>query len=502
MAAITWQNINGPSLAGAAAPLSGAQDSFKDMFGSFENILKQRLATETANWDQGKLNNTNALLSAVQGAKTPEEYAVLEAGLREQMAGYGAQVDATAARSAMDVRMGTLQQRAKQAGEFADWTTDREQAPVRDELMAAVNRNDPLTANIIKSGNPQLRNMAAIEAAQAAVQRQATSDGYAQSDQRMQEALHPGALALQTAQVEASKAATAAKAADTNAKGFTNNASNMLNGYRQNQAALVEGGKRIAKEMNIPVDPVTGNIMPSLETGQTAEVMAKFNARLTKEYGTSTTPSQMLEGMANYLTTTNLSTAEQNKILKDAGDSLTDTNMLAPSDKDKVTAFESKTKTARESVLKNNPWYGAEQDKTEGITRVLKQADGVKDWTVNSIPAGLQEYMTKGFKHNGKTVVIPPKVLEEALAIAGGVQKETTIYNNTLTKVENALTTILSDPKTQGLIEQAGMFDNTEAQNKGKFQDSLKLPATPAAHQKAISEFEATLLKRAANPPK
>jgi len=198
MAAITWQNISGPSVAQAAAPLGDAQKTFNGMFSGFEDILKQRALVETANWDQGKLNNTNAFLNATQEAKTPEEFAVREAMLREQFKGYGAQIDSVAARNALDGRMSTLQQRAKAEWDFQNAQTDQKEAPIRDEALAAIARRDFLTANIIKSGNPGLRNMAALEQAQATAVRNQTVEGnqdtkfaWEGADQKQKEVMRP-----------------------------------------------------------------------------------------------------------------------------------------------------------------------------------------------------------------------------------------------------------------------------------------------------------------------
>ena len=84
---ITWQTVTGPSLAEASRPMEAASSSFNDAFSGLDNILKQRQAIETGNWDQTKLNNTNALLGAVQEPKTPEEFAAKAAHLRQMLTG-------------------------------------------------------------------------------------------------------------------------------------------------------------------------------------------------------------------------------------------------------------------------------------------------------------------------------------------------------------------------------------------------------------------------------
>ena len=138
MAAITWQNINGPSVAQAAAPLGDAQKTLSGMFTGFEDILTKRAAMENANWDQTKVNNTNAFLNATQEAKTPEEFAAMEAMLREQLKGYGAQVDPMAARAALDGRTALLQQRSLANQQYTDQQVEVANRPVEAGYRGAL----------------------------------------------------------------------------------------------------------------------------------------------------------------------------------------------------------------------------------------------------------------------------------------------------------------------------------------------------------------------------
>lgn len=136
--AIRWDNVSGPSVAQAASSLGDAQKTFSGMFSGIDDILKKREAMETANWDQGKLSNTNAFLNATQEAKTPEEFAAREAMLREQLKGYGAQIDPMAARAALDGRMSTLQQRSLANQQYTDQQTEVANRPVAAGYQGAL----------------------------------------------------------------------------------------------------------------------------------------------------------------------------------------------------------------------------------------------------------------------------------------------------------------------------------------------------------------------------
>ena len=161
MGIITWQNINGPSLAEATRPMEVAQRSFENVFGGLGEVIKKREVTDAANWDQTKINNTNALLNASQEARTPEEFAAREAQLRQQLLGYGAQVDPVAVRAALDGRMATLQQRAVAGIDYQNKVTDNREAPIRDSIAALTSQGKFTEANALLEQHT-LRNEAAL----------------------------------------------------------------------------------------------------------------------------------------------------------------------------------------------------------------------------------------------------------------------------------------------------------------------------------------------------
>ena len=117
---ITWQSIARPDfdpvnkgLLQTAALFNSAVDGFKDP-------LKEANATVQQNWNQGKENNTNALLNKFAGFKTAEEaQAALESGaVAEMLGGYGAQVDGSAVRAAQQNLVSNLQKKAIEADTY------------------------------------------------------------------------------------------------------------------------------------------------------------------------------------------------------------------------------------------------------------------------------------------------------------------------------------------------------------------------------------------------
>ena len=93
---------------------------FNSAVDGFKDPLKEANATVQQNWNQGKENNTNALLNKFAGFKTAEEaQAALESGaVAEMLGGYGAQVDGSAVRAAQQNLVSNLQKKAVEADTY------------------------------------------------------------------------------------------------------------------------------------------------------------------------------------------------------------------------------------------------------------------------------------------------------------------------------------------------------------------------------------------------
>jgi hypothetical protein len=155
---ITWRTVNGPSLAEAGRPMEAAQRSFDSAFTGLGGVLKQQEATDQANWNQVKENNTQNFLNKLYSAQGADGFKALQdSGQLEQMlASNGAQIDRAAARSAMDGRLGTLQQRDAQAITYKNTMLDDAQAnDVRRINTLAL--TDPAAASAELAKNPDLR---------------------------------------------------------------------------------------------------------------------------------------------------------------------------------------------------------------------------------------------------------------------------------------------------------------------------------------------------------
>lgn len=155
---ITWRNVYGPSLAEASRPLEGAQRSFDNAFTGLSGLVKQQETVDQSNWNQVKENNTQDFLNKLYSAQGAEGFKALQdSGQLEQMlAANGAQIDRAAARSAMDGRLTTLQNRDLQGITYKNTMLDDAQAnDVRRINTLAL--TDPAAASAELAKNPDLR---------------------------------------------------------------------------------------------------------------------------------------------------------------------------------------------------------------------------------------------------------------------------------------------------------------------------------------------------------
>lgn len=117
---ITWQSIARPDFDSVNKGLLQTAALFNSAVEGFKDPLKEANATVQQNWNQGKENNTNALLNKFAGFKTAEEaQAALDSGaIAEMLGGFGAQVNGDAVRAAQQNLVSNLQKKAIEADTY------------------------------------------------------------------------------------------------------------------------------------------------------------------------------------------------------------------------------------------------------------------------------------------------------------------------------------------------------------------------------------------------
>jgi hypothetical protein len=165
MAAITWRNVDGPSLSEASRPLDSAARLIDNAFSRVGNVIEDQQKVGFDNWDQVKENNTQAFLDRLYSAQGADGFKALQDSgeLDRMIAANGAQIDRARARSAMDGRLATLQQRDVAGITYKNTMLDDAQAAEVREI-GLLTLTDPAAAQARLAAKPELR--AAVQLAQ------------------------------------------------------------------------------------------------------------------------------------------------------------------------------------------------------------------------------------------------------------------------------------------------------------------------------------------------
>jgi hypothetical protein len=207
---ITWRTVNGPSLAEAGRPLESAQRSFDSAFTGLGGLLKQTEATDAANWNQAKENNTQDFLNKLYSAQGAKGFKALQDSgeLDRMLAANGAQIDRAAARSAMDGRLSTLQQRDKQGWEFANAALDQQESPVVNQVKGLLAQGNlegakPLIASLSARG--QATMLGALDQRERQLVERARGDtefGWKGAEEAFKQQQRPLTLAVEQGKVD------------------------------------------------------------------------------------------------------------------------------------------------------------------------------------------------------------------------------------------------------------------------------------------------------------
>ena len=498
---ITWQNVAAPNFSDAFRGMATAQQGFDTAFTGLGDLIKKREATEAANYDQGKINNTNALLGAIQEAKTPEEFAAREAALRTQLAGYGSQVDAAAARSALDSRLGTLQQRAVANQQFTDQQVDVAGRPIAAGYNSAIAQattgnirglmESIQTATGAGAVDPRLATMLTEKAlARSAA---LTAEGRAAADQQMQEELHPGALALQRASIRNQNEAAATSRAARSEKETSSGLNKLLlqhnQGYGADIAKWNSNVKAVGQEMKLPVDKTTG--MPDL-TALNPETLQAFKARI----GEPPSSSERLAVFKKQMSDANVPLDQQVKaealFEKTFG---TGRDISATDQK----IIEGKGKQIDERIAakkKGSMLYsGNEEERLSEIQAAQTFFDGqMKDTMfVGSHRKAIDDILFNGLKVGDTTYPIPPKLMKLALSTA--MDKDSYLFNTTEGQVKSFLTDYIASPayaKEISTLAELSSDPNGDVAKK-KLLDSFVRPTMETAPISYLGNINAAL---------
>jgi hypothetical protein len=155
---ITWRSIQGAAEPkDALMPMVYGARTLNDGFDALQKTLGTVTANDNANWENQKANNTQALMDALRGAKTPEEVAALEqsGALNQLKQTMGAQFDRNAVNTAEDARMGIVRNNVTQGQEFTKAQQILAEEPLQREYETARLRGDTAAMQRIEANFPQ-----------------------------------------------------------------------------------------------------------------------------------------------------------------------------------------------------------------------------------------------------------------------------------------------------------------------------------------------------------
>jgi hypothetical protein len=207
---ITWQTINAPSFGEANRLMGLAQQS---ILGAFDNGKTALADTDKFNqelWKRQDQDATQDALGKVYQAQTVDQMNALnQSGVLDQAtAANGARIDRAAVNALRDGRVGTLQQREKQAWEFANAVLDQKEAPVVDQVKGLLAQGDlagakPLIAGLSARG--QANMLTALDQKERQLVERARGDtefGWKGAEEAFKQQQRPLALAIEQGKVD------------------------------------------------------------------------------------------------------------------------------------------------------------------------------------------------------------------------------------------------------------------------------------------------------------
>lgn len=214
---ITWQNVNGPSLAEASRPLDSAARAFDMGFGALNNVLAQRNKIDEQNHLTGRANNTAAYLDNVAGYTDVDKLReAQQAGgaLSQLRASLGPNIDNNAIRGAADARLVGLMTQQRQSIEFDNMLKDERSMPFMQAYKTASLRGDKAAMAAAEAGYTQAggRDLAGLVSyndnrLQQLTERERASDKHRWDGESHRDGLATSAVNRQTAlgQLEVSR---------------------------------------------------------------------------------------------------------------------------------------------------------------------------------------------------------------------------------------------------------------------------------------------------------
>ena len=262
---ITWQNVNGRSLAEAAVPMESASKLILGGFDRLSNTADGYGKLQQTIQNQEEEANVQNFMERLQRARSPEEVAALQAsGELDTLRAALKPASLAKVRGAEDARIASLMQQTTARNAFDTAQRDLAEAPIRDQIavLTAQGKHDEAAALMKTSG---IRNVAPLAQADSAASRATTQFNNQQSAEARAAAAHEVALATNKLQL------TKAEQEVADANVMRNLDTQLGKAGAEHQATVARNRGLInaaAKELKLPMDS-EGNLK-TLDSKQTA----------------------------------------------------------------------------------------------------------------------------------------------------------------------------------------------------------------------------------------
>ena len=242
---ITWQNVQGRSLAEAAAPMQAASQSILGGFDRLSKVFDQYQGMEQKKLDMADEANVQGFLDRLDRAKTPEDVVKLQASgeLERYTSAINNPANLAKLRGAGDARLTAVRSLTEQGQKFGIGQEEFNARPVIDQaMMLAASGNAEGVASLF-AANPNLPNKAAVQQALVTAQQKAEIQRLAVNKDTRENAAAP----IENAQREASTALAKAQTANIPIQSSIQNRELLGREYDRVTAQIAENAAKLGK---------------------------------------------------------------------------------------------------------------------------------------------------------------------------------------------------------------------------------------------------------------
>lgn len=478
---ITWRNVRTTVNGGGAGSLMrGAQDSISTGFGALQGVLDQYQETQANNWDVQAENNTQDFMNQLSQYRTPEEFeAARQRGeLQGALQGYGRQVDQEAARTALETRLGTLQERETQSRLYTDDTQERANRPLRGQIIDRIYDGDVTGANALFDENrDQFVNPDKLRKELFGAETARRGENRAQAGERRAQAGERRAQENQGFRREDqgwTRRLREREEAALDKTDFANGvATDMYEGTLQQQRASQQQTDSIASQLGLPMTE-DGNVdSGNLSGEQQDQLRSALEANGIGPLASDTELRDEFERSLRSSEQYDFTNAEIAARVKAFDQTLANRGNLATRDQGEQTRALEGVEAQHEALKASNPFVTGSVDPVEETNRILGDLNNEDPWgpwseirSDDELPGTVEQSMNQGIEIDNESFVVPPGVAEMVLNTldnAGG-----SITGSWSGDYEEGVRELLDNPARLRQIKEAQQLNSAFSRAKGE----------------------------------